>query len=243
MAGGDSVAVPVLGYISVVCWCLIFCPQLWQNYKLAGTVGLSLSTFLLWGFTGFAAAAFIVYQHGDISLVIQWLMMSTTSFGVVFQIYWYNTFKNDLSLSLRFARASLVTLCWVAGSIGWLVGALYLFRAEISPAVPLALGAILPSVTVAVGFFPQIWEFYKVQGGEAYSSMLAWLDITGCICGMAVWILQGNDNAGLIPYIVILCLQLVMLFLKHVWFRRSAACKNPAAPPYSAEADPPMNSV
>jgi hypothetical protein len=48
--------------------------------------------------------------------------------------------------------------------------------------------------------------------------MVAFLDICGCVFGMAAWILQGQDAAGLIPYIVIIFLQLVMLFLKHVWY-------------------------
>lgn len=181
--------------------------------------------FLLWAFMGFATVAYIVYEHGDISLVIQWMMMSGTSLVVVFQIYGYETFKATLSPHLRWAKAALATSCWVAGFIGWLVGALYLFRAKINPALPLALGSILPSVMGGLGFFPQIWEFHQLQTGEAYSSMLAFLDISGCIFGMSAWILQGSDTAGLIPYIVIICGQLGMLFLKHVWF----ACNVSAA--------------
>ena len=81
-----------------------------------------------------------------------------------------------------------------------------------------ALGVTLPTIALALGFFPQIWEFHKLQSGQVYSSMVAFLDISGCIFGMAAWILQGQDAAGLIPYIVIIFLQLVMLFLKHVWY-------------------------
>ncbi len=81
-----------------------------------------------------------------------------------------------------------------------------------------ALGVILPTVALALGFFPQIWEFHKLRTGQAYSSMLACLDISGCVFGMAAWILQGQDAAGLFSYIVIIFLQLFMLFLKHVWY-------------------------
>ena len=81
-----------------------------------------------------------------------------------------------------------------------------------------ALGVILPTIALALGFFPQIWEFHKLRTGQAYSSMLACLDISGCIFGMAAWILQGQNAAGLFSYIVIILLQLFMLFLKHVWY-------------------------
>jgi hypothetical protein len=132
----QTVAVPVLGYISVLCWCLIFCPQLLQNYRQHSAVGLSSTMFLLWAFSGFATIAYVVYEHGDISLIIQWMMMSLTSLGVVFQIYGYETFKATPSPHVRWLKAALATSCWVTVLIGWLIGTLYLFRAEISPALP-----------------------------------------------------------------------------------------------------------
>ena len=136
MSEFHTVAVPVLGYISVLCWCLIFCPQLLQNYRQHSAVGLSSAMFLLWAFSGFATIAYVVYEHGDFSLIIQWMMMSLTSLGVVFQIYGYETFKATSSPRLRWLKAALATSCWVTVLIGWLVGTLYLFRAEISPALP-----------------------------------------------------------------------------------------------------------
>ena len=132
----QTVAVPVLGYTSVVCWCLIFCPQLIQNYRQHSALGLSSVMFLLWAFSGFATIAYVVYEHGDISLIIQWMMMSLTSLGVVFQIYGYETFKATSSPHLRWAKAALATSCWATVLICWLLCTLYLFRAEISPALP-----------------------------------------------------------------------------------------------------------
>ena len=218
MPDARAFAVPLFGYASVVCWCLIFCPQLAQNYRQGNAVGLSAATFLLWAFTGFGAVAYIVHERGDVSLIVQWMLMSATSLGVVLQIYGYETFKSTSALRLRWAQAALATSCWAALFLGWLLSMLYVFRAWPAPGVVLALGVILPSITVAVGFFPQIWEFRRQQSGEAYSSGLVLLDLGGCIFAMCAWILQGQGVAGLIPYIVIICLQLVMMFLKHVWY-------------------------
>jgi uncharacterized protein with PQ loop repeat len=226
MSEMQEIAVPLLGYASVVCWCLIFCPQLIQNYRQRGAPGLSLSMFLLWAWAGFASAAFVLYQGGDISLVIQWMVMAVTSIGVVFQIYGYEVFSASASPRLRWFKACIATCFWAACSTAWLVGTLYLFRAEIDPALPLFLGVVLPSVLLAIGFLPQIYEFHKLHSGSAYSSMLACFDISGCIFGMAAWILQGGASDGLVAYIVILVLQIFMLLLKHAWYAASA--KGPA---------------
>lgn len=209
-----SAAVVALGILSVICWCAVFMPQIALNHQRRGAAGLSLSSFLLWAYAGFAVTPYYLYEEGEVALLVQWMTMSVTSLVVVAQIYGYESFSSTPSWRRRWAKAAGLTACWTAVFTGWAVGSFYLFRAELDPALPVVFGSTIPTVTIAVGFLPQIWAFHQKQCGKAFSAGLALLDMGGCVFGALAWALDGQEAAGLAAYIVTFGLEIVMLCLK-----------------------------
>jgi hypothetical protein len=184
------------------------------------------------------ADGFQVFLDGDVSLIVQWALMSSGSLVCVLQIYAYEKFKHAPSAAQRWGKASLATACWATLCASWFVGSLYLYRANVSDSLPVLFGSTIPTVVLAAGFFPQIWDFHKAQSGEAYSSGLAVLDSVGCVTASIAWIIdQPDDKVALIPYIVIFVLQMTMLSLKHIWYPRQARQRLPLAGEFGAPAD------
>ncbi|KAJ3158872.1 hypothetical protein HDU86_002560 [Geranomyces michiganensis] len=49
-AGATTAASQLAGFISILCWLLVFTPQLWQNYTKKSTDGLSVTFIIVWLF-------------------------------------------------------------------------------------------------------------------------------------------------------------------------------------------------
>ena len=209
-----AVAVRVLGTVSVLFWSALFLPQLYENYARSSTVGLSQAMCFIWCLSGSACAAYLIYYDENVSLIIQFSLMSFGSLLTMGQIFLYDTFARDLKGRLPYLSAFVATLLLLLFFVGFGAGLLFLFVAAASDTVALLLGSVLPAVGFAAGFFPQIYEIVRTESGRGYSTGLSLLDSTGCVTATVALLLDGGDPVGLVSYVVIFSLQYVMLLLK-----------------------------
>jgi uncharacterized protein with PQ loop repeat len=207
-----SMLIQALGVLAVICWCCLFIPQLYENYKRSSTQGLSLSMCLLWCLSGVACVAYLIYEQEGIALVVQFSLMSFGSLLTIGQIFFYDTFRKDGAADYRRTCSWTFFLLIFFVGIGAALIALFDYtQNEVCVAV---LGSILPSIGFAVGFFPQIYEIVKTKNGRGYSAGLSILDSTGSILSIIVLVLDKGNLIGVIPFGVIFILQYFMLFLK-----------------------------
>jgi hypothetical protein len=85
--------IQALGVLAVICWCCLFIPRLYENYKRSSTQGLSLSMCLLWCLSGIACVAYLIYEDANIALIIQFALMSFGSLLTIGQIFFYDYLK------------------------------------------------------------------------------------------------------------------------------------------------------
>ncbi|CEI97591.1 Putative FAFR605Cp [Rhizopus microsporus] len=43
-----SLASSITGYLSILCWLIVFTPQLWENYRRKSGDGLSMTFLVIW---------------------------------------------------------------------------------------------------------------------------------------------------------------------------------------------------
>lgn len=214
MPSSDALSVRVLGSLAAFCWSVLFVPQLYENYLRSSTTGLSCSMCFIWCLSGASCAAYLIHFSEDISLIIQYVLMTFGSALAIGQILLYDTLRRDSSDRPPYLKASLSTLLLLLFLTGVSASLVSLFSASRDSRVPLALGSILPSFGFAAGFLPQVRDVVVARSAGGYSAGLAVLDCAGCALASAALLLDGGDPVGIISYVVIFALQGVMLILK-----------------------------
>ncbi len=210
----------ILGFASVVCWCLLGIPQLIENYHRQDTAGLSLPMFLLWAMGGFLVDAYLLYEHQDISLLIQWNIMAFECVLVCTQIFAYEIFKSTESWYMRWSQAVSVTfiICLFFGGLHVGSWQLYLIVGTETPSIPIIFGSLVPTIILLGGFIPQFIESFRSKDAEAYSTGLSLLDSSGCVLASVALLLDSGPLIALAPYAAVFLFQYCLLGMKY-WYR------------------------
>lgn len=117
----------------------------------------------------------------------------------------------------RRLRSSLVALLGCALTIGGWYGSWALFEttrdAEGARWVPFTLGSIVSSVLIGAGFVPQLALILRSRSSAGFSVGLSLFDLSSSVAAVVAISLDKASVGALLPFAVIVLLQLLLLFL------------------------------
>ena len=204
-----------LGWISFVCWGISFYPQLYLNYKLKHTNGLS-SFYQLMNIAGYAAyslyngffyfstsvqTSFCLDNNGSMNVVrLSDVFFSFHAFIItwitVFQIYYYNNDVQTGALAiLIFASISVLTFIFGGTNINYLYG----------------LGTFKVIVTL-IKYMPQVYLNYSRSSTSGWTIHNVLLDFTGGITSTIQLFIDAKNFQEVVADFPKLCLGSISMF-------------------------------
>jgi uncharacterized protein with PQ loop repeat len=176
----------IFGVIGAVCFGGMFVPQALLNWRRSSTAGLSLVLVVMWHTGAVLVSAYAIAER-----LSSWTLGSMAAFAALCavleaQMYGYGSHRPH-----RDARMALLLAVDLIGSAG-----LTLATSRGLPLLPLAfasaIGVVLPSVLLGLGFFPQFLLFIRTRSIAGYSFFVTAMDVSGCVGNVVVLVVQGE---------------------------------------------------
>ncbi|KAI8989975.1 PQ loop repeat-domain-containing protein [Pilobolus umbonatus] len=90
-----GLASSVIGYLSILCWLIVFTPQLYENYKRKSGDGLSMSFLIIWLAGDVFNLLGVIMQDLLVTMFILALYYTIADMGLIWQVMYYQQKKKD----------------------------------------------------------------------------------------------------------------------------------------------------
>ncbi|KAI8384314.1 PQ loop repeat-domain-containing protein [Radiomyces spectabilis] len=84
-----QLASSITGYMSILCWIIVFIPQLVENYRLKSGKGLSKSFLVIWLAGDFFNLMGIIAEDLLLTMFLLALWYTVADIGLIWQVYYY----------------------------------------------------------------------------------------------------------------------------------------------------------
>ncbi|KAF1807277.1 PQ loop repeat-domain-containing protein [Mucor lusitanicus] len=79
----------VAGYLSIVCWLIVFTPQLWENYRRKSGDGLSMTFLVIWLAGDVFNLLGVIMQDLLLTMFVLALYYTVADMGLIWQVIYY----------------------------------------------------------------------------------------------------------------------------------------------------------
>ncbi|KAL7334655.1 putative vacuolar membrane transporter for cationic amino acids [Mucor circinelloides] len=79
----------VAGYLSIVCWLIVFTPQLWENYQRKSGDGLSMTFLVIWLAGDVFNLLGVIMQDLLVTMFVLALYYTVADMGLIWQVIYY----------------------------------------------------------------------------------------------------------------------------------------------------------
>ncbi|ORX43995.1 PQ-loop-domain-containing protein [Hesseltinella vesiculosa] len=84
----------ISGYLSIVCWVVVFLPQLWKNYQRKSGDGLSMTFLVIWLVGDVLSELGIIFQDLLPTMFYLSLWYTVADMGLIWQVIYYQRMSN-----------------------------------------------------------------------------------------------------------------------------------------------------
>ncbi|CAO3682016.1 unnamed protein product [Rhizopus stolonifer] len=91
----------ITGYLSILCWLIVFTPQLWENYRRKSGDGLSMTFLVIWLAGDIFNLLGVIMQDLLVTMFFLALYYTVADMGLIWQVIYYqqNHSTDDESVS------------------------------------------------------------------------------------------------------------------------------------------------
>ena len=231
----DSTLVLVLGYLACGFLVSLMMPQIYLNWSRGSVEGFSLGMTVLWHSASTLCTGYLFATDAATPLIVTWGLNAWTFVMCEAQFAQYrgrsetelkaccdeheesegDSADNSVETPKPNRRCHVFLMATVALTIPTIMGIalVWWICAKSARWVGVAIGGVLPTVFLGLGFLPQIHEIVAKSSTEGLSLGITALDLCGCGCGLATVMLSNGDLAAAVPFVVLISFQLVMATL------------------------------
>ncbi|ORE06071.1 PQ-loop-domain-containing protein [Rhizopus microsporus var. microsporus] len=84
-----SLASSITGYLSILCWLIVFTPQLWENYRRKSGDGLSMTFLVIWLAGDVFNLLGVIMQDLLVTMFFLALYYTVADMGLIWQVIYY----------------------------------------------------------------------------------------------------------------------------------------------------------
>ncbi|KAI9480603.1 MAG: PQ loop repeat-domain-containing protein [Benjaminiella poitrasii] len=88
-----SLASSIAGYLSILCWLIVFTPQLWENYRRKSGDGLSMTFLVIWLAGDVFNLIGVIMQGLLVTMFVLALYYTIADMGLIWQVIYYKQQK------------------------------------------------------------------------------------------------------------------------------------------------------
>ncbi|KAI8062093.1 PQ loop repeat-domain-containing protein [Gongronella butleri] len=192
-----ELAEQVFGYFGLILWSFQMAPQVYKNYRLRSTEGVSPYMLLLWVLSGVALGNYNIGLGVAIPLIVQpQLFVLITLLCLVQELYFDRGWRKATSL------ATFVGVLMVAGAVE--VGLTYAYREAAARGDERAIQffGVLPVMLILLGFVPQYWDILYHRRVQGISHVFLFMDFFGSVFStISLAFRPSIDALSLVNYI------------------------------------------
>ncbi|KAG2181703.1 hypothetical protein INT44_008518, partial [Umbelopsis vinacea] len=141
--------------VGLVFWSFQLAPQVWKNWKLKSTEGLSTPMMIIWALSGIFLGNYNIGANLAVPLWIQPQIFAVIAYICALQtMYYQRKWSKARSLFVLFV------ICVISGAIEY--GLVTAFRVAQDRQVDWVhwFFGVIPVVLIVVGFLPQYWDIF-----------------------------------------------------------------------------------
>jgi hypothetical protein len=221
----------VCGYAGTAGFILMLTPQIVLNARKRSTEGLSMGLVLLWHSAAVLSTAFyITRQPLNLAPVLSVAVFALSSAILEGQIVAFDPTRAEKTAWPRSAVLAGVTALSSALSVGLVAAVACLLDVLPPPFAADAIGDVLPTLLLALGFLPQFREFLQNWSIEGYSFGITFFDVTGSVGNTVAQLASPGSSLGTalvnsLPFLLIIAMHCVLLVIAAVITCRPRASK------------------
>ncbi|GAA5903048.1 hypothetical protein JCM6882_009678 [Rhodosporidiobolus microsporus] len=220
--GSMHVAEQVTGWLGTILWCIQLFPQVWLNYRRKTTHGLSPFLFVCWMFSGAFLGIYAIVENINIPIIVQPHCYGALCAFILCQILHYDRQWKWYAAYLG-GFATYAVIC-----AGFEAGLVFALRAAEHKGIKGAtmLFGILSDVLLGAGFFPQLYEIYKLKEVVGVSYLFLFMDSLGAVFSIMSLAFKSSESIDVIAlcgYVVVIFFEVLVGILAFVLNPRAKA--------------------
>ncbi|KAI8366431.1 hypothetical protein EDC96DRAFT_508060 [Choanephora cucurbitarum] len=98
-----TLASSVAGYLSILCWLIVFTPQLWENYRRKSGDGLSMTFLVIWLAGDVFNLLGVIMQDLLVTMFVLALYYTVADMALIWQVIYYRRTRKQHSKQLALA--------------------------------------------------------------------------------------------------------------------------------------------
>ena len=209
MITGREIASQVFAILAMICTFLLWIPQIYHNYHNKSTDSFPAALVVLWLSSAVLSTAYYTYIVQSPIIIFCWVCFCFFSVVILFQIAFY---KQQYPI--------LVGIGSFLGTGGCIVGVYftYVYWKAFQPYIGL-FNAIVPPIILVLGFAPQFYWIFQSKSTKGIAVGMIIVDLLLCVFAIIALLLHDlNAYVSVIPFVIIIVMELGILLLKLVVF-------------------------
>ncbi|CAO3658333.1 unnamed protein product [Umbelopsis ramanniana] len=204
--------------VGLVFWSFQLAPQVWKNWKLKSTEGLSTPMMIIWALSGIFLGNYNIGANLAVPLWIQPQIFALIAYMCALQtMYYQRKWSGTLSLCILFV------ICVISGAIEY--GLVTAFRVAQDRQVDWVhwFFGVIPVVLIIIGFLPQYWDIFVDKRVHGVSHVFLAMDFLGSIFSiLSLAFRETFDVLDAINYVAVAVLDLGIFSLYYIfeWYHK-----------------------